>query len=88
MGNFSYITNRTVQNKGGELKGRIALLVRAGSTTAEYKYACPECGDVRDGQQEFRRPITIRCQKCGFLMKILKLKDELKKDKKKNRDAA
>ena len=88
MGNFSYITNRTVQNKAGELKGKIAVLVRKGSSIAEYKYICPECGDAADGQQEFKRPITIRCQKCGFLMKLPKLKDELKKDKKKIRDAA
>jgi len=56
MGNFSYITNRTLQNRAGEEKGRVAILVRTGSMTAEYKYTCPECGDQRDGQQEFRRP--------------------------------
>ena len=88
MGNFSYITNRTLQNRAGEEKGRVAILVRTGSMTAEYKYTCPECGDQRDGQQEFRRPIAIRCQKCGYLMKLAKLKDELKKEKKKLRDAA
>ncbi len=86
MGNFSYITNRTVQNKAGELKGKIAVLVRTGTMTAEYKYVCPECGDSRDGQQEFKRPIMIRCQKCGYLMKLPKLKDELKKEKKKARE--
>jgi DNA-directed RNA polymerase subunit RPC12/RpoP len=87
MGNFSYITNRTLQNRMGEEKGRVSILVRTGSTTAEYKYTCPECGDARDGQQEFKRPIMIRCQKCGYLMKLPKLKDELKKEKKKLRDA-
>ena len=86
MGNFSYITNRTLQNSRGEQKGRVAVLVRTGSATAEYKYTCPECGDARDGQQEFKRPITIRCQKCGYLMKLPKLKDELKKEKKKARE--
>lgn len=87
MGNYSYITNRTLQNKAGKENGRIAILVRKGSVTAEYKYTCPECGDARDGQQEFRRPITIRCQKCGYLMKLAKLKDQLKKEKKRARDA-
>ena len=87
MGNFSYITNRTVQNRAGEMIGKIAVLVRKGSTLAEYKYTCPECGDQRDGSQEFHRPITIRCHKCGYLMKLSKLKDELKKEKKKMRDA-
>jgi DNA-directed RNA polymerase subunit RPC12/RpoP len=86
MGNYSYITNRTLQNGRGEEKGRVAMRVRTGSTTAEYKYVCPECGDQRDGTQEFRRPIMIRCQKCGHTMKLPKLKDELKKEKKKLRE--
>ena len=88
MGNFSYITNRTLQNKAGEEKGRIAILVRTGSTIAEYKYTCPECGDQKDGEQEFHRPIIVKCHNCGYLMKLPKLKDELKKEKKKLRAAA
>lgn len=85
MGNYSYITNRTLRNGRGEEKGRIAVRVRTGSATAEYNYTCPECGDSRNGTQEFRRPIMVKCQKCGLLMKLPKLKDELKKEKKKNR---
>jgi RNase P subunit RPR2 len=85
MGNYSYITNRTLRNGRGEEKGRIAVRVKTGSATAEYNYTCPECGDSRNGTQEFRRPIMVKCQKCGFLMKLPKLKDELKKEKKKNR---
>jgi len=82
MGNFSYITNRILQNSKGQEKGRIAMRVRTGSTTAEYNYTCPECGDSRNGQQEFHRPLSVRCQKCGYLMKLPKLKK-----KKRMRDA-
>jgi ribosomal protein L37AE/L43A len=85
MGNYSYITNRTLQNARGEEKGRVAVRVKTGSATAEYNYTCPECGDSRSGQQEFRRPIMVKCQKCGYLMKLPKLKDELKKEKLKAR---
>jgi ribosomal protein L37AE/L43A len=88
MGNYSYITNRTLQDKAGQEKGRIAIRVKTGSATAEYNYTCPECGDSRNGTQEFRRPILVRCQKCGYMMKLPKLKDELKKEKKKLRDKA
>jgi len=88
MGNYSYITNRTLQNKAGKETGRIAVRVRTGSTTAEYNYTCPECGDSRNGTQEFRRPLQVKCQKCGYLMKLPKLKDELKKEKKKFRETA
>ena len=87
MGNFSYITNRMLQDKSGQQKGRIAIRVKTGTTTAEYNYTCPECGDSRSGQQEFQRPLSVRCYKCGYLMKLPKLKDELKKEKKKARDA-
>jgi hypothetical protein len=83
MGNYSYITNRTLQNKAGKETGRIAVMVKKGSDTAEYKYTCPECGDSRQGQQEFHRPLAVRCCKCGFLMKLAKLK----KEKKRARDA-
>ncbi len=87
MSNFSYITNRVLQDKAGQVKGRIAIRVRTSSNTAEYNYTCPECGDQRQGQQEFQRPLSVRCYKCGFLMKLSKLKDELKKEKKKARDS-
>jgi hypothetical protein len=88
MANFSYITNRILQNSKGEERGRIAIRVKTGTETAEYNYTCPECGDARQGQQEFRRPITVRCYKCGYLMKLPKLKDELKKEKKKEKKKA
>jgi hypothetical protein len=86
MANFSYITNRVLHNKAGQEKGRIAIRVRTGTSTAEYNYTCPECGDQKQGQQEFQRPISVRCCKCGYLMKLPKLKDELKKEKKKARE--
>ena len=86
MGNYSYITNRILQNSRGEEKGRIAMRVKTGTNMAEYNYTCPECGDSKAGTQEFRRPIMVKCQKCGHLMKLPKLKDELKKEKKKARE--
>lgn len=87
MGNFSYVTNRVLQDKAGQKKGRIAIRVKTGTATAEYNYTCPECSDSRNGTQEFHRPIMVKCQKCGFLMKLSKLKDELKKEKKKLRNS-
>ena len=85
MGQFRYVTNRTLRNKNDEEKGRLRAFVRTGSDTAEGDYECPECGDKGKINQVWKRPFTVRCQKCNFLMKIPKMKDQMKKDKKKAR---
>jgi transcription elongation factor Elf1 len=74
MGNYSYITCRTLQNKSGEEKGKLKVFVRTGSETAEGEYECPECGDRGKVDQVFKRPLNVKCSKCGFLMKAPKLK--------------
>ncbi len=79
MGNYKYITNRTLRNKNNEEKGRLKAFVRNGSDTAEGEYECPECGHKDRINQVWKRPFSVRCSKCGFLMKIPKLKNEIKK---------
>lgn len=74
MRNYSYITNRTLQNKSGEEKGKLKIFVRTGSETAEGEYVCPECGNNGDINQVFKRPFSVKCSKCGFLLKVPKLK--------------
>ncbi len=83
MGQFKYVTNRTLQNKAGELKGKIRVLVKADSDTAEVDYVCPECENGEHAEQEWKKPFSIKCSKCGGAIKLRKLKDEIKKDKKK-----
>ncbi len=78
MGNYRYITNRTLQDKSGNEKGRIQVLVRNGSDKAEGKYQCPECDHKGTVDQEFKRPLSVRCKDCGFLMKLPKLKGKAK----------
>ena len=82
MGQFKYITNRTLKNNTGQEKGKIRVLVRADSDTAEVDYVCPECSFGEHVEQEWKRPFSVKCSKCGFIIKIAKLKDEMKKDKK------
>jgi ribosomal protein L37AE/L43A len=82
MGQFRYVTNRTLKNKSGEVKGRIKVLVREGSDTAEVDYACPECGFSEHKEQEWQRPFIVKCSRCGASIKIPRLKDEIKKEKK------
>lgn len=82
MGNYSYVTNRTLRNKIGEERGRLKAFVRNGSSNIEGDYDCPECSSKGKISQAWKRPLTVRCAKCGFLMKIPKMKDEMKRDKK------
>ena len=85
MGNFRYITNRTLINKAGQKSGSIAVMVRNGSDDAEVKYRCPECGFSEQTKKPWKRPFSVKCEKCSIVMKVSKLKDEAKREKKKAR---
>jgi len=74
MGMFSYVTNRTLPNKAGQETGRIKAFVKHGSGTIEGEYTCPECKASGKISQAFTRPLAIRCAKCGFILKLPKLK--------------
>jgi predicted RNA-binding Zn-ribbon protein involved in translation (DUF1610 family) len=85
MGNYKYITNRVLLNKAGEESGNIAVLVPNDSNTAKVKYKCSECGHSEMTESEWKRPFSVKCSGCGFTIKLPKLKDEIKKEKKKAR---
>ena len=80
--NYRFISNRILKDPEGEDKGRIAVRVKTGSDTAEVQYACPGCGFSERTETPWRRPFSVKCSKCGFLMRLPKLKDEIKKEKK------
>jgi len=74
MGQYRYITKRTLQNKAGEDRGTILVTVKKDSDRAEGKYTCPECGAQGAVNQEFKRPFSVKCQNCGFRMRLPKMK--------------
>jgi ssDNA-binding Zn-finger/Zn-ribbon topoisomerase 1 len=82
VGNFKYITNRTIFNDQGKETGRIAVLVRNGSDDADVKYTCPECEFSEQTKRPWKRPFSLKCSKCGFLIRLPRLKDEMKRKKK------
>ena len=82
VGMYRYVTNRTLKNKANDDKGRIKVLVPADSDTAQVDYVCPECAFSEHKEQPWQRPFFAKCSKCGAMMKIPKLKDEIKKEKK------
>lgn len=85
MGNYRYITNRTLLDRAGQEKGSIAVLVPNGSDMARVRYKCPECGHSERGEHPWKRPFSLKCSACGFLIRLPRLKDELKKEKKRPR---
>ncbi len=81
MGNYRYITNRTLLNKAGEENGNIAVLVPNESSTAKIRYKCPECGHSEQTEKEWKRPFSMKCSACGFLIRLPKLKGKTKEKK-------
>ncbi len=79
---YRFMMNRTVRSTAGQETGRIKAAVRKGSDTLEGEYTCPECRSSGKVKQPFQRPIKVKCASCGHLIQILKIKDELKKEKK------
>lgn len=74
MPKFRYITKRVLKNKVGEEKGKILVVVKIDSENAEIDYTCPECQHSSHLVQIWKRPFSVRCGKCGFLMRLPKLK--------------
>ena len=88
MGKYRYITNRTVLNNKGEETGNIGVLVPNDSNNAKFKYKCPECGHKEMGEREWKRPFNVKCAECGHLLRLPRLKDEVKREKKQAQKAA
>jgi RNase P subunit RPR2 len=74
MPKFKYITKRTLHNKNGEDRGKILVVVRINSEDAEVDYTCPECQHSSHVIQRWKRPFSVKCEKCGFLMRLPRLK--------------
>lgn len=81
MGQFRFVSNRSVKNSKGQDTGNMRVLVRTGSETAETRYKCPECLFEEEMQAPWERPFLVTCTKCQFKIKLPKLKDEIKKEK-------
>lgn len=80
MGMFKYVTNRTIASKdGNDSAGRIKAFVKSDADVLEGEYRCPECGNEGKISQEFKRPLSVKCEKCGNMMKLPKLKGKKKK---------
>ena len=82
---YRFVSSRILKNSKEEEKGRMRVLVKTDSDTAETDYECPECGFKEHVEPEWERPFSVKCSKCGFVMKMPKLKDEMKREKKRQK---
>ncbi|MEM5879412.1 MAG: hypothetical protein QXU74_02890 [Candidatus Aenigmatarchaeota archaeon] len=74
-----YITTRDLQNSAGEIKGKVRVIVLKGEDVANIDLVCPECGQAQKKKQEFKLPLDLQCEKCGFKIKLQSLRKEIKK---------
>jgi DNA-directed RNA polymerase subunit RPC12/RpoP len=89
---LEYITTRILANSKGEEKGKVRIIKMAEDTFATVELTCPECGFTESRKENWSVPFTegegknqkfnIRCSKCGFSVKLMKLKKEVKKKQK------
>jgi hypothetical protein len=82
VGKYKFVCNRKVENGKGELTGSVKAYVPAEENTIYAEYKCPECSFSEKTSQEWKRPFNIKCRKCGYLIRIPKLKDQVKREKK------
>lgn len=75
-----YHTWRDSKNSKGEPTGKIRVLVPPHSNTAMTEYTCPECKHSAYKEQEWKRPFSTKCDKCGFKLSVSKMKDEAKRE--------
>jgi len=83
---IEYITTRDLEGKSA---GKIRILKLGEESQAMVEYTCPECSFSEKTKQDWKEPFVqgtgtkqtfhLNCKKCGFEIKLLKLKKEVKK---------
>lgn len=77
-----YHTNRPIKNKEGKYTGAIRILVLKKDNIARCEYVCPECKVHEYKETSWKRPFSIKCSKCNFLIRVPRMRDEIKKERK------
>jgi len=67
MGQYKYVTNRTLLNKAGEEAGMIAVLVPKETGMAKVRYKCPECKHSEVTEEEWDQTLNT-CLKAMFFL--------------------
>jgi len=91
---LEYITMREMENSRGEIKGKIRIMKTKEEASATVEITCPECGFNEKRKEEWREPFVtglkmkqsffLKCSRCPYSVKMLKLKKEAAKKAKEN----
>lgn len=83
---IEYITTRELE---GKIKRKIRILKLKEDNNATIEFTCPECGSSEKRNESWSEPFiegtganqkfNVKCSKCSFSVKLLKLKKEVKK---------
>lgn len=86
---LEYITTRELGNSAGKIAGKIRIVKLREEPDADVELTCPECSNSEKRKEAWGEPFVngsgankkfnLQCNKCGFKIKILKLKKEAKK---------
>ncbi|MEM5836727.1 MAG: hypothetical protein QW451_00145 [Candidatus Aenigmatarchaeota archaeon] len=76
-----FITTRDLENSSGQKKGRVRVIVLKGEDIANIDFTCPECNYNQKKKEEFKMPLMLKCEKCGFEIELRSLREEIKKKK-------
>lgn len=82
-GNLLYHTVREVENSEGEKTGNIRVLAMKEDEIARTEYICPECQNHGYIEKEWKRPFSVKCENCGNRIKVPRIKDKVKRERKK-----
>lgn len=88
---IEYITSRNLTNSSGKETGKIRIMKMREEGEAQVDLTCPECGTSEKRKEAWSEPFVVgegaskkfnlKCNKCGFASKVLKLKKEVSKKK-------
>ena len=81
----AYHTWRKIKDEKTGKEGEIRVLVVKGSESAHVEYRCPACGHESYLTKPWRRPFSVRCEKCNYLIRVPRLRDEIKRKRRSGR---
>lgn len=83
QGKILYHTCRDVENDEDEETGIIRVLTLKEDEVARTEYVCPECNHHAYLEKEWKRPFSVKCEECGNRIKVPRIKDKMKRKRKK-----
>ncbi|MCK5321819.1 MAG: hypothetical protein KAJ47_01005 [Candidatus Aenigmarchaeota archaeon] len=76
---MGYFTNRSLENKEGEKKGRLLMYREKDKEDFHVKMKCAMCGESHEFTTQFtRKPYTVICPGCNSKFKVVKLSKKKK----------